>query len=164
MKIGLLLGLFNKDTMEDALDKARNLGLDTVEIGTGNYPGDSHCKLNALLKDSNKRKDFLETVKSRGLEISALSCHGNVLHPDPKIGNAHHEVFEKTILLAEKLGIKTVNNFSGCPGGGPGDKTPNWVTCPWPTDYSDIIKWQWEKRVIPYWKKMAKFAKGHGVR
>jgi sugar phosphate isomerase/epimerase len=164
MKIGLLLVLFSKDTLEDALDKAKNLGLDTVEIGAGNYAGDAHCKVNALLKDSNKRKEFLETVKSRGLEISALSCHGNVLHPDSKIGNAHHEVFEKTILLAEKLGVKTVNNFSGTPGGCPGDKTPNWVTCPWPTDYSDIVKWQWEKRVIPYWKKMAKFAKDHGVR
>ena len=28
--------------------------------------------------------------------------------------------------------------FSGCPGGSPDDKTPNWVTCPWPDDFAEI--------------------------
>ncbi|MDD3243388.1 MAG: sugar phosphate isomerase/epimerase, partial [Eubacteriales bacterium] len=50
-----------------------------------------------------------------------------------------------------------------CPGGSRGDKTPNWITCPWPEDYSDALNYQWNKVLIPYWKKMCKFAREHGV-
>jgi sugar phosphate isomerase/epimerase len=40
----------------------------------------------------------------------------------------------------------------------------NWVTCPWPPEYSDVLAWQWEKKVIPYWKEHARFAADHGIR
>ena len=69
----------------------------------------------------------------------------------------------ETILLAEKLGVRTVIDFSGCPGDSDDAKYPNWVTAPWPPDFLDILKWQWEKKVIPYWKKRAKLAEDHGV-
>jgi sugar phosphate isomerase/epimerase len=102
-------------------------------------------------------------VSKRGLEISALSCHGNPLHPNPEIANAHKDAQRKTILLAEKLGIPRIITFSGCPGDNEDAKYPNWVTCPWPEDFSAIVKWQWEKKVIPYWKEEVKFAKDHNV-
>jgi sugar phosphate isomerase/epimerase len=56
-----------------------------------------------------------------------------------------------------------VNTFSGCPGGSPEDKTPNWVTCPWPDDFSRILEYQWNEVLIPYWKEKAAFAAAHGV-
>ena len=62
------------------------------------------------------------------------------------------------------IGVKTVVCFAGCPGGSDNDKYPNWVTCPWPPDFSEIVKWQWEEKVIPYWCAESKFAKDHGVR
>ena len=40
---------------------------------------------------------------------------------------------------------------------------PNWVTCPWPEDFSQILEWQWNEVLIPYWKNMVEFAKAHGV-
>ena len=67
------------------------------------------------------------------------------------------------ILLAEKLGVPVVNTFSGCPGGSPEDKTPNWVTCPWPDDFSEILEYQWNDVLIPYWKEKVAFAKAHNV-
>ncbi len=76
----------------------------------------------------------------------------------------HHETFEKTVLLAEKLGVTRVIGFSGCPGDSDAAKYPNWVTCPWPDDFSQIVRWQWEQKVIPYWQKAGKFAQEHGVR
>jgi sugar phosphate isomerase/epimerase len=164
MKIGVFIAIFAQESFEKALDKAKALDLETVEIGTGNYPGNSHCQLDALLKSEDKRKQWLDAVQSRGLEISGLSCHGNMLHPDATVAKAHHQVFEKTIRLAELLGISVVNNFSGTPGGGPQDLTPNWITCPWPNEYTDALKWQWEKKLIPYWKKMSKFMADHGVK
>ena len=65
--------------------------------------------------------------------------------------------------MAEKLGVPVVNTFSGCPGGSPEDKTPNWVTCPWPDDFSEILEYQWNDVLIPYWKEKVAFAKAHNV-
>jgi len=69
-----------------------------------------------------------------------------------------------TVLLAEKLGVPVVVDFSGCPGDSDKAKYPNWVTCPWPPEYLEVLAWQWEKKAIPYWVKHAKFAADHGVK
>ncbi|MDD3726276.1 MAG: sugar phosphate isomerase/epimerase [Candidatus Ratteibacteria bacterium] len=164
MKIGVFLVLFGDKKFEEALDKAKQLGLETVEIGTGNYPGNSHCDPEKLLQNPDDIKRFKEAVESRGLEISGLSCHGNPLHPDKNVANTHRDVQRKTILLAEKLGIPRIITFSGCPGDSESAKYPNWVTCPWPDDFSQIIRWQWEEKVIPYWKEEVKFARDHNVK
>lgn len=163
MKLGVFLVLFSGKKFEEALDIAKDLGLEAVEIGTGNYPGNAHCNPDELLSDEGKIKAFKQAVEKRGLEISALSCHGNPLHPDKKIAQEHRRVQRQTILLAEKLGVKRIITFSGCPGDNENAKYPNWVTCPWPTDFSEILKWQWENCVIPYWKEEVEFARKHNV-
>ena len=71
MKLGVFTVVFGQLPLTEALDRVVALGLDAVEIGTGNYPGGSHFV--GGLRDE---------VEARGLEISALSCHGNPLHPD----------------------------------------------------------------------------------
>ena len=97
------------------------------------------------------------------LEISGLSCHGNPIHPDPEKAKAFDDDLTDAILLCEKLGVPVLNTFSGCPGADDDSKMPNWVTCSWPDDFGEILAWQWEKVLIPYWKQKAAFAKEHGV-
>ncbi len=80
MKLGVFTVLFADKNLEEMLDYVKNAGLDAVEIGTGGYPGDAHLKLDALLNSEAERQAFLEKVTSRGLTISALSCHGNPSH------------------------------------------------------------------------------------
>ncbi len=164
MKLGVLTCLYSQEPIEEVLDRVVKCGLDGVELGTGNYPGGAHADVHALLADKGAQDKLLDAVKSRGLEISALSCHGNPLHPDPKLNEGFVSTARKTIELAEKLGVSTVVDFSGCPGADESSRLPNWVTCPWPQDFSDILAWQWEKRVIPFWKQHAKFAADHGVK
>ena len=139
-------------------------GVQALEIGCGGFPGKAHCDPVVLLNDEAKLEEFANTLKKYNLEIAALSTHGNAVHPNKEIAKQFHDDFENAVLLAEKLGVKTVVTFSGCPGGSPEDKTPNWVTCPWPDDFSEIVKYQWEEVLIPYWKKEVEFAKAHGVR
>jgi len=164
MKVGVFAVLFRSMKFEEALDYIKSVGVEAVEIGCGGYVGDVHCKPAELLEDSEAAAALKRAVESRGLEISALSAHANPVHPDPAVGEPHRAAVTNTILLAEKLGVDTVVTFSGCPGGGPGDMHPNWVTCPWPLDFSETLKWQWEKVLIPYWQETAKFARDHGVR
>ena len=105
----------------------------------------------------------MDTLNKYGLEISALSSHGNMVHPDKAIAKSFDDDLTNAILLAEKLGVPVVNTFSGCPGGSPQDAVPNWVTCPWPDDFSQILEYQWNEVLIPYWKEKAAFAREHGV-
>lgn len=164
MKVGVFSAILSGSPLNKALTHIAGLGCETVELGTGAYPGNSHCKPDELLASKPKLEAFLGTVKTSGLEISSLSCHGNPLHPDKKIASDHHQVFQNTVKLAGKIGVPVVTTFSGCPGDHAGAKSPNWVTCPWPPDFLTVLDWQWNKVAIPYWKKQAAFAKSHGVK
>lgn len=163
MKVGVFTPLLSQLPLAAVLEKLKKINIDTVELGTGNYPGDAHCKL-AMLDDASALKEFQQILADRGASISALSCHGNALHPNAARAAEAREVSRKTILLAEKLGIPTVVDFSGCPGDSPQATQPNWVTCPWPPDYLEVLEWQWEKVVTPYWQQHGRFAVDHGVR
>ncbi|MFZ4774889.1 MAG: sugar phosphate isomerase/epimerase family protein [Terrimicrobiaceae bacterium] len=164
MKVGVFSAILSNLSLENALSHIAGLGCDTVELGTGAYPGDAHCKPAELLISKPKRDAFQKTVAASGLELSSLSCHGNPLHPDKKLAAAHHKIFENSVKLAAKIGVPVVTTFSGCPGDFAGAKFPNWVTCPWPPDFLEILNWQWEKVAIPYWKKQAAFAGSLGVK
>jgi sugar phosphate isomerase/epimerase len=163
MKIGVFTVLLANVPLETALEKLTALDIHTVELGTGNYPGDAHCKL-AMLEDASKLVEFKKKLDDKGFSVSALSCHGNPLHPDSARRQHDREVSRQTVLLAEKLGIPVVVDFSGCPGDSPAAKNPNWVTCPWPPEYLEVLAWQWDEVVSPYWKEHGKFAADHGVK
>ena len=163
MRVGVFTPLLSGLALDSVFQKLKPQGIATVELGTGNYVGDSHCKL-SMLTDRTALKDFKKTLADHGFSISALSCHGNPLHPDPARAQHDQQVNEKTILLAEQLGVPVVVDFAGCPGDSPNARHPNWVTCPWPPDYLEILNWQWEEVVAPYWISRAKFASDHGVK
>jgi len=164
MKIGVFTVLFGDKPFEETLDYVTELGLEAVELGTGAYPGNLHCKPAELLRNERKLKAFREAIARRGLVISALSCHGNPIHPDRRLAKDHDAVFRQTVELAAKLGVKQVITFSGCPGGDPKAAQPNWITSCWPPEYPQMLEWQWKERVVPYWKETARFLKQKGVR
>ena len=164
MKIGVFAVLFGDKPFEETLDYLVALGVEAVEIGTGAYPGNAHCDPAALLASERKLKAFREAVTSRGLVISALSCHGNPLHPQAKIARNHHDTFMRTLDLAKALDVKTVITFSGCPPGDARAGQPSWIVSPWPPEFSEMLAWQWKERVTPYWTETARAAKKAGVR
>jgi len=164
MRLGVFAVLFGEKPFEETLDYLKDLGVEAVEIGTGAYPGSAHCDPAALLQNPKQLSTFRKAVTSRGLVISALSCHGNPVHPDPKIAEAHHRTFVDTVALARELDVATVITFSGCPASDPAGKTPNWIVAPWPPEYMKMRQWQWRERVIPYWKDAAKICRRAGVR
>jgi sugar phosphate isomerase/epimerase len=163
MKLGVFDPILGNLALEPMLDKLQAWGIEAIEMACGGYVGDSHCKPAELLADPQKLEVFKSAIEARGLTISALSCHGNALHPDAAVAASFQQAWHDTVLLAEKLAVKTVVTFSGCPGGGPEDKTPNWVTCAWPTDHARSAEWQWNERLIPYWRKESEFAEAHNV-
>ena len=45
MKIGVFTPLLSALPLDEVLKKLKSLGIDMVEFGTGNYPGDAHAQL-----------------------------------------------------------------------------------------------------------------------
>ena len=164
MKLGVMNPVLNGYQFEEALKYLSDLGVDMIEIGAGGYPGDAHLKPTELIGQPEKVAEYLSLLSKYNIEISALSCHNNPLHPQKDIAAKADQELKNTILAAEILGIDTVIGFSGCPGDSEYALYPNWVTCPWPDDFGKILSWQWEEKVIPYWKNLADFAKEHGIK
>lgn len=163
MKLGVLTVPLYDRSAEEAFRYLSRLGVQTVEIGTGGSPGNKHSNPEELLSSQVKLSAYKDLLKKYDLEISALSCHSNHVHPDSAIRNQASKEFTKTLRLAEKLHVDTVVSFSGCPGDHKGAKYPNWVTCSWPTDYQKVLDYQWNDVLIPFWKDAVSEAANYGV-
>ena len=163
MKLGVMNPAVASMPFKEAMEYLASLKIDCVELGAGGYPGDAHIKPAELIGNPDKVAEVKKILADNNLSISAISCHGNPLHPNKEIAEKFHNDFKNAILVAELLGVDTIIGFSGCPGDCDESKNPNWVTCAWPNEFGDILKWQWEEKVIPYWKDMAEFAKAHNV-
>ena len=163
MKLGVMNPVFGGYTFEEALKFLYDHGVHEMEIGAGGYPGDTHLKPEELIGKPEKVKEFKDLMAKYEVEISAIACHGNALHPNKEIAEKFDKDFRNAILVAKELGVKTIIGFAGCPGDSDTSKLPNWVTCAWPEDYLEILDWQWNEKVIPYWKEMAKFASENGI-
>ncbi len=163
MKLSVLTNLYGGMSLDETLAKLSKLGVEAAEIGCGGYPGNAHCNPDVLLHDDAACQEFLDTFKKYNIKLAAFACHGNPVHPNADTAAYYDSELRKAILMAEKVGVDTIVVFSGCPGGAPGDKMPNWATCSWPFEFTDVLNYQWNEVLIPYWKEMAKFAEEHNV-
>lgn len=165
MKIGVYTDSLASMSFADMLEWCAANGIAGVEIGTGNFSIAPHCDLNELLKSSRARIAFQVAIAQRGLELVGFNCSGNVLDGNLERRQKSQQVFFDSLRLAGLLGLKTLVAMSGCPGE-PGDKAqfPNWVTSYWQAEYQDLVAWQWQEVVLPFWQRAAGFARDHGVR
>ncbi len=164
MKLSVLTVVLYHKTLEESLQYLNNLGVHSIELPTGGNPGKTHCDPKDYLGKPEKIQELKSLFQKYDMSICALSTHGNGIHPNPQIAREAKEDLENSILLAEQLGVDTVITFSGCAGDSDTATHSNWVTCAWPTEYAELLKWQWEEKLIPFWKEEAAFAQKHGVR
>ena len=165
MNIGLFTPIFNHLPFDQMLaEVARYPQITSLEIGTGGYPGNAHLDLELLLANRTAAKTYRQRLTDANLRISALSCHSNVVHPVAEIAARDTALFHQTLQLANLLEVDTVVTFSGCPGASAHDVTPNWITVAWPPEYQTALTWQWEQRLIPFWREAETLASSQGVR
>ena len=85
MKLSVFMVILGDLPFPEACAFLKQQGVVAVEIGCGGYPGKKHCDPQKLLGKGPAKREFLSVVKDNGLEIAALSVHGNPVHPDPVI-------------------------------------------------------------------------------
>lgn len=164
MELSVFNPILADRTLDEALSFLVSKGVNSLELGCGGFPGTAHADAKILIESDDEFNKLKNTLDSYSFKISALSTHCNPVHPNKEIAEMAKEDFKNTCLLAEKLGVETVITFSGCPGDCDNSIYPNWVTCPWPEDFLHVLDYQWNKKLIPYWKEAAIFASSHNVK
>ena len=101
MKLGVFTVLLGAQPLRQACEYLAKSGVQAVEIGCGGNPGKAHCDPKALLADPAKLAEFKAALADNGLELAALSVHGNGVHPDPAVAKAAHDDFLDACRLAE---------------------------------------------------------------
>jgi sugar phosphate isomerase/epimerase len=162
VKLGAYTACLHDRTLEESLRILAELGLDSAEVNAGGFIGTPHLPVDELLASEDARRDYLATFERHGIELTALNCNGNPLHPDPEV---HHAAdLKRTIRLAGLLGIKTVITMSGLPATEPGARRPSWTVIPWDSVYKETLDYQWNDVAVPFWKEIQMLAAEHDVR
>jgi sugar phosphate isomerase/epimerase len=162
VRIGVFTDSTQHLTLEESLDLYQEWGISAVELGAGNFSPAPHLNLQAMLEDATARTRLLESLSRRKMILSALNCSGNPIHPREDVAEHDAGVIRDTIRLAGALGVDRVVTMTGCPGS-PGSSHPNWITYAWPPDLAELLVWQWDEVILPFWTGTAAVAKEHGV-
>ncbi len=161
MKLGFVSDSLGGQSFDKMLDNAARMGVSGVEVNTGGWSTAPHFDLKAMKSSAEARKAFLSAFESRGLEVISLNANGNPLHPTDR---AQGDCLLDTIRVAGEMGIETVCTMSGLPAGSRTDVMPNWVVSSWPPETQDILRFQWEEVLVPFWEGAIAVARESGVR
>lgn len=164
MELSVMSPVLQSMSLDESLAYLHSLGVDSMEIGAGGYPGKAHLDPKDYLGKPEKIQQLKDLLKKHEMKICAVACHGNPVHPNKEIARQFHNEFVDAMAIAVELGVDTVIGFSGCPGDCEDSKNPNWVTCAWPPEYQEILDWQWNEVLIPYWKETAALAQKMGIK
>jgi sugar phosphate isomerase/epimerase len=160
MKLCLLTDSVPALTLEESLDLAVSLGIESVEIAAGGQSSAPHMRLQELLGSAAARANFVEAISSRGLRLAAINCSAWPMHP--LRGPEEARFIEDSIRLAGELEVDKIVTMSGCPGDSPEARTINWIWFPWPPETREILDRQWEQ-ALEVWQGFADFGRAHGV-
>jgi sugar phosphate isomerase/epimerase len=151
---------------QDGLAFLERLGITAVELAcAGVFTDLRYGDPNTLLDSDAALQRWRDAYKRHNLEICALSIHGEPLAPHPAVAAQYSEEFRRACRFAEKIGVSRLTLVAGLPEGAPGDTAPCWVVGlppEFPTPNPDVVEWQWDSRLLPYWEEHAQIAIDHG--
>ena len=163
MKLGVFTVLYSQKALPEMLDHVAAKGLKRSRSARAVIRAMPIARSMSCWTMNRKLKAFKQEFASRGLIISAFSCHGNPLHPNKEIAAEAYDDVHENDRAGATAGVPVVNTFSGCPGDSEDAKYPNWPVAPWPNDFQEMLAWQWENKVIPYWTETGE-AEKRGVK
>ena len=162
MKLGAYTACLHDKPLPEALWILKSLGLQGAEINSGGFLPPVHLPVGDIRTSKTAREDYLGLFKEAGIELTALNCNGNPLHPDPDV--KHGRDLKDTIEIAALLGVKRIVTMSGTPGTGREAKLPAWTVMPWDSAYMDAHDYQWNDAAIPFWKDIEARAAANDVK
>jgi sugar phosphate isomerase/epimerase len=151
MRLGAYTACLHDKPVAEAVEILAGMGLDSAEVNSGGFLPPVHIPDAVLAGDRGAIDDYLGVFADKGVELTALNCNGNPLHPDPEVGDKHAGDVRDAIELAALLGVKRVVTMSGLPAAHAGGTAPSWSVVPWDSVYLDALEYQWGV-AVEYWK------------
>ena len=72
MTLGVLTNLLGHLSLREALEYLRSIGVESLELGCGGYPGKAHCDPRVLLNDEKALEEFKATIEEFGMPFTAI--------------------------------------------------------------------------------------------
>jgi sugar phosphate isomerase/epimerase len=164
VKLGVYTAVLHDRPLPEALDVIASLGLEAAEINAGGFLPPVHIPIDDIIASQSARDSYLGILEDKGIALAGLNANGNPLHPNPAIGDKHANDLRRAIRAAGALGQTRVVTMSGLPGGEAGSTVPNWVVNAWNSGALDVLDYQWDQVVIPFWREIDALAADHGVK
>ena len=101
MKLGVFTVLFGSKPFEEVLGLRRRSRAGGRRNRHRRVSWQRVLPSGGTARERKQLRVFKDAISRRGLVISALSCHGNPLHPQRERAAADHGVFVKTLELAQ---------------------------------------------------------------
>ena len=109
MELCVMSPVLNQMNLEEALAYLSGLGVDSMEIGAGGYPGKAHLDPKDYLGHPDKIQKLKSLLKKYNMKFSAVACHGNPVHPNKEIAEKLHlslpVVKQAVRIVSEKSGM-----------------------------------------------------------
>src|SRR6516162_237189 len=102
MKLGVMSNGIAPLGWDKALAYCKQLGLQAIELPCGAFARSKLLDADAVVADPVLQQKIKDDVARHGLVISALSCHGNPVHPDPDVAKVHERAQDVAVRLAPK--------------------------------------------------------------
>jgi sugar phosphate isomerase/epimerase len=164
VKLGVYTAVLHDRPLPEALDVIASLGLEAAEINAGGFLPPVHIPIDDIIASQSARDSYLGIFEDKGITLAGLNANGNPLHPNPAIGDKHANDLRRAIRAAGALGQTRVVTMSGLPGGEAGSTVPNWVVNAWNSGALDVLDYQWDQVVVPFWREIDALAADHGVK
>ncbi|TCL56281.1 sugar phosphate isomerase/epimerase [Kineothrix alysoides] len=118
MKLGFVSAILEKDSFEEMIDTAAELGFSCVEVACWpsgkaerRYAGVSHIDVNCM--EESYIEHIKEYCRNKSVEISSLAFYPNTLDGNPEKREANIAHLKQVILFSAKLGVNMVTTFIG---------------------------------------------------
>lgn len=149
MKLGFVSAILPELELDGVARCAAQEGFDCVELmcwpvgkAERKYAGVTHVDVVGLTQA--RADDVNATLRGHGIGLSGLGFYPNALDPDPDVARAAVAHIRRTILAAERLGVRLVNTFVG-------------------RDWRSSVDENWP-RFLKTWRPLVRFAEDHDVR
>ncbi len=163
MKLGMNTFFISMLDFEEGLQFCQEQGVQAVEVAAIGPAAKQYCDIDRLLVNQGELERWLNIYAAHGLEIYSFAGHGTPLVPDRRIAKEYSRQFRQTCELMERIGCTRLALVAGLPEGAEGDSLPAWIVNTDLPFLRDALEWQWERRLLPYWKEHGKIAADHGV-
>ena len=162
MKLGINTGFLMKFDFEQGLKWCQDHGVVAAEVSATGDPR-PFCDVEKLLADQGELDRWLKAYASHGIELYSFSGHGAPLTPDKEKAAEYSRQFLQVCKLMERVGCTRMALVAGLPEGAEGDSLPAWIVHIDSQGFHNALEWQWEQRLLPYWREHGKIARDHGV-